>query len=590
MAFQQPQRPQQRPSSFSAAPPPIQTTPQQRQQSPPPERQEWVLFSPHVASDSYDQTDSTIQTDRITGRLSDFGSLETAAASEGGNAREGENAETEDLDSLDDGLHAFNEPVPSGHRGFLEQSGDSIMPSHDGLGLFPGNSSPLQEQFWQHEKYNPRRRRSLRRSSLQVKAEAIDEQSPTTSKEDEKTQRIEQWRDEQSKAILEEIEKETRRRRRRSRMSINKSQSSTPISQSAPEAREPPPPPPSRTQRLSFWERLTRRVIRDLIGIDDATLEYIFGESLPEESPKPQPSAASAIVDFAEKTIADDELPTSTSGWEDKLLGRIAKELGILFNHISDHPGAFSTYLRTQEVPTYAGLPNPEGDSRTQAKPIPSRKAPSNSDTTATGSDPQFAPTLGHHHHRRHSTLTMDPSLWGIEEEEEEARAPSASAEAARLKRVKEYWEQDLDIKMVFGFLRNRLTSSPTSPAQGPPSPMSAQAASTAPPNQTDSLRRAALIRHHHPLVSRSSATTSQQQQRLCRVPSGTSNIITSSGVPLSPILGRRSSRVADTESCASQSTKRSRTNRSGSSRNYWDLGGRSDIASETFNTGWGQV
>lgn len=373
---------------------------------------------------------------------------------------------------------------------------------------------------------------------------------------------------------------------------MSKSQGTNPIAQSAPETKLPPPEP-SRTERLSFWERLTRRVIRDLIGIDDATLEYLFGESLPEEPPKPTASAASAIVDFAENTILDDEPTASeTSSWDQKLLGRIAKELGILFNHISDHPGAFSTYLRTQEMPPYAGLPNPETRSHA-SRPLPSRRTSNEQSPTAT--DALLTPTMPHQHHRRHSVMTMDPSLWGIEEEEEEARPPSASVEAARLKREKDYWEQDLDVKMVFGFLRNRLTSSssssttsstPAVPAHS--SSMSAQATTTAPQQQTDSLRRAALIRHHHPLVSRTSTTPSQPIRRS----SGTSNIL-ASGAPLSPILGRRSNRGADTESCASQSTKRSRTGRSGSSRNYWDLGGLSDGISPGDLGGsvsWGQV
>lgn len=579
MAFQQPQRQQPRPTSFHAPSAPIQIPAAARQHSPPPDREEWVLFSPHPASDIHNRTDSTIQTDRITGRLSDFGSLETAAVSEQGHDHDPDNAETEDLDSLDDGLHAFNEPqLPIDHRGRFEQSADSIMPSHNGLGMFPGSSSPVQEQFWQHERYNPRRRRSLRRSSLQRRADSFEDDRPGQTKEDDKTQRIEQWRNEQSRAILAEIENETRRRRRRSRQSISKSQGTSQIAKSAPETKMPPPLEPSRTERLSFWERLTRRVIRDLIGIDDATLEYIFGESLPEE-PKQEPSAASAIVDYAEKTMPDDEQPTtSNSTWDEKLLGRIAKELGILFNHISEHPGAFSTYLQTQDIPQYAGLPNPESRAHS-SKPSGSKRA-SKADPKILGSDPVFAPTIGHH--RRHSIMTMDPSLWGIEEEEEEARAPSPSAEAARLKREKDYWEQDLDVKMVFGFLRNRLTSSSattSAPAPTQASSMSAQATSIAPPNQNDTLRRAALIRHHHPLVSRTSTAPSQPQPRMTRINSASS-------VPLSPILGRRSNRGADTESCASQSTKRSKTARSGSSRNYWDLGGS---ASESWSPGWGQ-
>ncbi|KAI9725105.1 MAG: hypothetical protein M1828_003446 [Chrysothrix sp. TS-e1954] len=129
-----------------------------------------------------------------------------------------------------------------------------------------------------------------------------------------------------------------------------------------------------------------------------------------------------------------------------------------------------------------------------------------------------------------------------------------------------QYWEQDLDVKLVFSFIRSRvaspkLSSSPSKPLHSP--------------SVSDSLRRAALIRHQHPLIASPLPSTSQA----------------SSASPLSKILGRRQT-YTDGEvlasSCASQS-KKSKTSHDGSlswgsSRNYWDFG------VGEMGGGWGEV
>jgi hypothetical protein len=82
--------------------------------------EEWVLFSPTAPSVTQTHTTSTDRTPRTAGlsRLSDFGSLDTAARSDqvtedvddNGTEQATDADEEAELDSLDDGLHAFHEP------------------------------------------------------------------------------------------------------------------------------------------------------------------------------------------------------------------------------------------------------------------------------------------------------------------------------------------------------------------------------------------------------------------------------------------------------------------------------------------------
>lgn len=600
MAFQQPQRAVPRRSVQVSTPPPIETQAIKKKAAPE-ESQEWVLFSPELTT-----TESTCTAG--LSRHSDYGSLDTAAVSErlrphhdqlDGNDVDDTN-DTEDLDSLDDGLHAFGGPSPNSAPRRQSQThhqttdiAATVLPTHDGFGGFPGDSSPVQDQFWQHERHNPRRRRqSIRRSSLQRNFDLLD--SDDLCGKDDRNQRIENWRTEQSRAIIEEIEIEKRRQRKR-RNQLRSSHQRSRSQLSASELINDPLKGTSEAQIQAsndpssssepFWTRFTRRVIRDIMGIDDVTLSYIFGESF-------APGATSSVLSHSEmiehaNRVVLDEFQTARNSdiWEDRFLARIAKEIGVLVHRLSEHPGAFSTYLKTQEVPPYAGLPTPAHLSQPSTS-LGNRTRP---DVPST---PQFAPTLKYH--RRLSSTTADPSLWGIEEEHEAQRldtnltpTPShdpAAEQAARLRAECEYWERDLDVKLVFGFLRDRLSPSRSST---PTPTLNPNHNRPAPPAPSDSLRRAALIRHHHPLVSRNFTAQSGVSSAVALgmdAPLATT--------PISPVLGRRSSYFDDEDalgsSCASQSTKKSKTVHSGSlgsSRNFWDIGG-----SGAGSVGWGEV
>ncbi|KXL45404.1 hypothetical protein M433DRAFT_31357, partial [Acidomyces richmondensis BFW] len=541
MAFQQPQqRPQSvRPTSYNGqnheAQVPIRAG---QRRSTIEASQEWILFSPQ--SDGQSCSSHTPRT------ATDFGSLETHIRSQPVGIDSAEEAtcqgteiddENAELDSLDDGLHAFHHhPFSSSSHNPLDQSGGSVLPRHDGLGAF--SSGALQDQLWQFERYNPHRRRhARRRSSLQRQLDEVEEDEEIDV-EDERTARIEKWRLEQSRAVLEEIERETRRRRRRMSRMSGVSESTVKNDEQSSE---------------SWWQRLTRRVIQDLIGLDEKTLSVIFGEQLPDDpSPTPtEPSPLAAAVRQESRVAFSDR----HASWELKLLDRIARELGILVHELAEHDGAFSTYQRRQEMPEYSGLPTSPAPQRQPS--LRQRRRRSSEQCQRLPSDALFTPTLPP------APISpvehADTSLWGIEEE------PTAADDelAARLQADRDYWEREVDVKMIFSYLKRRFsshsTAAPPQVTQDGPLPASwatgnfTSALGTSP----ESLRRAEVIRRHHPLVSRAAAVQSRRRESLLR------------RHPTQILTQKRPS----DSSCASQSTKRSRRS-GGSSRHFWDIGG----------------
>jgi len=527
------------------------------------ESQEWILFSPQLEHEP-SWTSYTSQTSHIeqAPTFSDFASLETGDRSNQRQANDhGEvtcqgtdidEDEDEELDSLDDGLHTF-------HPSFsLDQSGGAVLPNHDGMGSFPAldhNNDNIQEHLWQFERYNPsnRRRTQRRRSSVQRKFDALEEQE--TDKQDEKRLRVEKWRLEQSRAVLEEIEKETRRRKKR--LSIASRAASTVL-------------PSTDTETETFWQRVTRRVIKDLMGLDDTTLSVIFGEELApviQTTPTQQSPLAEALSAHQDR------------GWENRLLNRIAKELDILASQLAENDRqdrTFSTYTPYQ------------ADQSTQLQP---RQIPPSSATAHSVDAPEsyfappfFAPTFTHP--PVSPAAEADTSLWGIPEQPQklaEDQAPSQDKD-----KETEYWERDLDIGVVFRYLRSRFTSRPPSPesqSQSQQSSRSILPTDWASPNHAaitasalgtspESRRRADLIRRHHPLVSHAASVSAQRRRE---------------SVLLHTLMHRR----AQSSSCASQSTKRTR---SGGSRRYWDFPSSTGSVVSVGSTGegvlggWGEV
>lgn len=581
MAFRQPtfNPPQRLYTTLEASPPDVQS-PQPSEQLD--EFQEWILFSPNAASITDRAYTSSTQPNRRPfgqSRRSEYGSLETAAQSHGFEEDGSEHTEAiieeeEDgeLDSLDSHLHEFRAETSVFREPSIEDknvSGYPVLPTHDGLGSFridrTSMGEGIQEHLYAFERYNPRRVKR-RRESLELGQMALENESVV---EHERTRRIEEWRLGQSRALLDEIQRETRRRKpsisseRRSTLRSSQEEEVATlgsVAEGESEQSESDPHFPEHDNE-GFWSRITRRVIQDLMGIDDNLLSILFGEALPEDTEIPSPH----VNNLSPNKVA--ETGTETNTWEYRLLNRIARELGLLVNQLSDHPGAFSTYLKVQHtLLPYAGLPIiPEVVQDTPR---------GTSELIVAASVPDFRPTLPAStqpldiagrssrspYDAEHVMLDTDatprpeaPIHWSVETQD-----PCVEF-------TKEEWEKQLDINMVFRYLRSRFTSRP---ASHPSFPRDASHLATS--SQQDTAARIARVRQHHPLVNRQKPV----ERRTFKVT-----------VPSSPILHRRGS------SCASQSTRKSARRNSGSSRHYWDINGSIGSGSLIASAGaWGEV
>jgi hypothetical protein len=132
-------------------------------------------------------------------------------------------------------------------------------------------------------------------------------------------------------------------------------------------------------------------------------------------------------------------------------------------------------------------------------------------------------------------------------------------------------WEQDLDIRLVFRYLRSRFLSCSSGNSAGLPGTSHLEASSS-----QDVAAKAARVRQHHPLVSRSRNAPIERRK---------SKTTTASSLAL----------FRPASSCASQSTRRSvRRSSCSSSRHYWDIGGSVGTGSMIATTGpmgsWGEV
>lgn len=525
---------------------------------------EWVLFSPsQVQTLSLPHSTATARSAELS-RLSDFGSLNTfnRSGKNSGSLSEaigGGTAEEEDLDSLDEGLHAFQDNLLPHHLRYAEEIG-SILPKHDGFGTFPASSSPVQDQIRQFEQHNPHRKPAGNRrpSSVVRQLDAVLHDNILRA-ETERMARVEIWSIEQSKILLDSVQREAGRRKRRTCPSNRGSKhdisayckdgfgkglsrpwdrgyrlekSCDEVGEMEMESDEP------------MLERITRRLIRDLLGIDDDVLSVIFGESLPEESSSLEASQMSSKSVFRLPEDSDRTIPIP--GLEGRLFNRLARELGILVKHSSDHPGAFSTLPDAVDL-DYAGVPvsfssSPQDQQRPSAPPA--HRSPKSSSSIS------FRPTIESYLYRPSSATseTTHAALWGVEEE----TTPSGNLDDG-------YWERSPGLVNIFRVLHHRFSSPRRAPTSTP------KIATTATPSF---LHRTAVIRQHHPLVSLAAAAASSRRTR-------------SAG-----IFRRTES------SCRSLSNRKSVRAISGSSRNYWDLGDGSaggSVAGSALGA-WGEV
>ncbi|KAI1441511.1 hypothetical protein F5Y02DRAFT_421929 [Annulohypoxylon stygium] len=578
MAFQQPARQATRvfrPTPEDEKSPQIPQPPSQAVE----DSQTWVLFSPATdaaTSSSYYVSTHKSNTTPGRSRVSEIGSFGTVAPSDASADRqqpasladvpEGEDEDDAELDSLDSHLAEFRStPIFYGPSHGLPFA-TPVVPAHDGLGSFrleqEGMGAEVQDRLYAFEQYNPNRIR--RQQSLDLAPVELEDGG---FQELEKRQRIENWRLEQSRYLLEEIQKETRRKRRSLAGSVfnpveqkaadvaslsgigDKSKDETDQSQTWHDHDE------NEGEGEGIWGRITRKVIRDLIGIDDKLLSVLFGEELPDEedlstTPKVSAMPTSQGADAMMEDATD-------SGWQLKMLERVAKELGSLIHRLSEHPGAFSTFSRVQQMPIpYAGLPSiPEGvnDTSTGSKLNDSHFA-----------IPEFQPTI----RTQAQPKAVDiPSVAHPVKSSQET--PHAKVENSGDDFTQDEWEQELDVRLVFRYLRSRFMSRSNSSSGAPGNTTLASS------SMQDAAAKAARVRQHHPLMSR--PRTAERRRSKTTMPS-------------SPVLFKHAS------SCASQSTRRSvRKSSCSSSRHYWDIGGSvgtgSIIAAATGPMGsWGEV
>ncbi|KAI1825234.1 hypothetical protein F4861DRAFT_201393 [Xylaria intraflava] len=538
------------------------------------ESQTWVLFPPATDAGTTTSYLTSIHRSNITpgrSRFSDLGSFNTHDLSEPGPGQQGSHsfadaAEEEDdaeLDSLDSHLPEFR----SAHDSYISSEAipraAAVLPAHDGLGSFrldqEGMGPEAQNRLYAFEQFNPRRIKR-RRESLDAAREELE---GAENQELDKMRRIESWRLEQSRYLLDEIQKETRRRLS-SAASIS---SALQVDRQAEDAASLGTTERDLAEawhdqnigdgsddRDSIWSRIARKVIQDFMGIDGGILSIIFGGDLPDDKDLPTGLKAS---DLPSSKREDGVSPNTAldSGWHVKMLEIVAKELGLLVHQLSEHPGGFSTFSRIQQMPIpYAGLPAiPESVSDPVSEAV-------GHETPATL--PEFQPTI--------------PASLRPADRPQTHRQPISthSKSQAQVENsvdfTQEEWEKDLDIRLVFRYLRSRFL-----PLSSGGSALSGTSHLSTPTTSTqDAAAKVARVRQHHPLVSRTRTTERRKSK---------STTVSNSGL-FRPV-----------SSCASQSTRRSvRRSSCSSSRHYWDIGGSVGTGSMIATIGpmgtWGEV
>lgn len=502
-------------------------------------------------------------------RLSEFGSLNTAAQHSSVNDDEGAFENDEELDSLDEGLHAFHEDSfdPAiAHNGHDH----SILPTHDGLGTFPGSSFPVQEHLWHFERLNPQRRsfgHQRRRSSLQRRINAL-EADDEMQIEKERMSRIDRWRTEHSRILLEEVERATRKNPSL-RQELHKGvlpdtalQRNTGKNSSRPSA-------PGRSHLSNpgtdagyaeddenLWYRIVRVIVRDLVGIDETTLAMIFGEALLGDEAQFRRNTSPGRTHLS----SQDMVHWSSSKSSLMFLETVSRGLIASLRRVAQSPAAVGSPINPLNL-DYAGMPIARPYIARSAAPLAGQpeQVEVNAESTPT---PHFAPTLD----ERPQSVTSDfghAALWGIEEE---------PAESLSTTHDREYWEQTPSIKTIFRLLHQHFTAR-RRPLLTLGTFSSGKPSNVATISTSDSVRRAAVIRQHHPLIS-------------CQIRRSSANNLLSHA---HRHHGSYTNTLWSESSLASVNGCKSKRG-SGSSRNYWDLRGSIGSGSMGGMGVWGEV
>ncbi|EWC46528.1 hypothetical protein DRE_04251 [Drechslerella stenobrocha 248] len=531
------------------------------------ESEEWVVFSP--SSDA--QTVRTPTSGRIS-RISDLASLqyddddelEEEEDDDDEMLDDDEEEEDEDEDEDEDydediDLHGFRD---------LYHQGPVMLPQHDGLGTFP---SALSKQ-----------------ETSTAAGRSGEQNAPVLPTRNSFTNaRIQAWRMEQSRILLDEIERATK-----GRLGLRQTEAQRREEELASmgdigliEANERALADHALDQE-TFWERLRKRLVQDIMGLDDMVLQIIFGEALPVDLETS--SGASTPTGPTEKS----ELRRMDALWEERLFERLARELGVLAQYYTPDvaKAAFSTYVtRKPQGASTATATEPKTAAAKDAEEAASAYSlyPSlRSSRSSTTLDPlastrQFRPTIdGDDDQDTHA------ANWGIEDGPLASSLLSASSEArVDAEIVRDYWEKELNVRMLFSYLKSKLGTtsagpSPTSPtatatrthrhsaslpSTSATAATAATAAATAGKNRYSTLNQP--LHHQHPLISHA-LKANMKTRRISPIASLTSAL----GVGMG---GLRSS-----SSCASQSTTRKSSGQKKpdskgtvSSKHFWDVG-----------------
>ncbi|KAL8839956.1 MAG: hypothetical protein Q9176_004183 [Flavoplaca citrina] len=559
------------PQSEEHQPAPRYDRPQQVQPT------KWLLFpNARQNQSSWSPPASTGYSPQTAGlsRLSEFGSLHTAALLNN-DAIADDALEDDELDSLDDGLHAFREDISHRQPPQVDQS-TAILPTHDGLGTFPGSSHPVQEQLWHFERFNPQRRSSghhRRRSSIQRRLDAL-EVDDGLRMEKERTERIQKWRIEHSRILLEEVEKATRRASSQPDVLSNVVPPGDIVEVCSGSIGDSEEDSEERQRRglqndvgtvqhdTDLWRRIIRKVIGELMGINDTTLALISGEALPEDEDPPDYHTSIFSSDRTDRNLA----LQPTSKWTLALLESLSKELASLLRRLAQSPAPICSPVIPLNL-DYAGIPIPKPFLQPSAVPSPHSVEQFVVEAGSTPT-PIFNPTLNEWQTPTDSEYGH-AALWGIEEESTATLSPAQD---------REYWEQTPSIRTIFRLLHQHFTAR-RRPLLTLGTLNNSKPSNVATRSTAASVRRAAVIRQQHPLVSRQGARRSA---------TGNMSVHThrhhESYANLSASAFRRSE-----SSCASTSARKSKRG-SGSSRNYWDL--RGSVGSGVFvgMGAWGEV
>ena len=584
------------------------------------EPEEWILFPTRTRS-SLTQDSFTECTEKTTNfsQLSNINSTPAALRSQIEIPVSGSEAiEDDELDVLDDSLHAFYDATLYIEPKYLDQA-HSVLPTHDGLGAFHPSIQPMQEQLRRFE--NPAAARTYgagsyrRRPSVQRRLD-LAEVYGENLQEDARNERIEQWRLEHSRVLLDEIEKETRRRMSYSPHHTNRVQKRRIADGSSPRRANAAVGDRVAPQFLggNWWQKLTRRFIQSVVGIDDELLAVIFGEALPKSEKVHDESIKVGSRGNQQISLLD------RKGWEQRLIDRLTREMEIFNPKLYGHQNSGTVSPIAEEASeedSYAGLPLPINPASHIAKTADEETMSHTTQPLLPSSDlPSlaFKPTLQRQQHRPLSSDSIHAASWGIEED----TTPNDRLLHEESRRDREYWEGTPTVSTIFHYIRTRfIASRNTSSASNARQPQQQQQPSKSTDHQqaqfpsAASLRRATLIRQLHPLIAMQTKTSSRRQS--------SSSLASQQRPPSSILLHRQSSLLRrpmlssahsgssiyvyhdqvlrSQGSCRSESSsvlgrRRWDMIRSASSRNYWDVA-TSSVGGDEVSAGgggWGAV